>query len=111
MCSFVLLLMHLFFFSEHWEEMKDIFWVCACNKTALSESPVLANGTLRAMRGRILNSESYILVHLLDFNDESLLIDNNTNKRPLEHNLIVSKLIIFISLHNFLFGILLVIIF
>jgi len=47
----------------HWEEIKDAWWVCACNATALEQSPSIPKGFIRARPGRLLLSESYVLVH------------------------------------------------
>jgi hypothetical protein len=47
----------------HWEEIKDSWWVCACNATALEQSPSIPKGFIRARARRLLLSESYVLIH------------------------------------------------
>jgi len=47
----------------HWEEIKDSFWVCACNATALEQSPVIPKGFIRAQSGKLLLSNNYALIH------------------------------------------------
>eukprot|EP01126_Amoeba_proteus_P026282 TRINITY_DN2604_c0_g1_i8.p1 TRINITY_DN2604_c0_g1~~TRINITY_DN2604_c0_g1_i8.p1 ORF type:complete len:265 (-),score=35.27 TRINITY_DN2604_c0_g1_i8:1798-2592(-) len=61
---------------EHWEEAKDLLWVCACNSTALNQSPVLPKDSIKAVPDRILIGEEFILVDKKNLSLESIFTEN-----------------------------------
>jgi len=65
---------------EHWEEMMDTFWVCACTKPALSHSPVLPKGSITAISGRLLIGETYVLLHSEDVTNGAIIYSVNEEK-------------------------------
>jgi hypothetical protein len=76
--------------SAHWEEIKDAWWVCACNATALEQAPSIPKGFIRARPGRLLLSESYVLIH--NHNLSPISFGYNQNDKALLDRLSQDKL-------------------
>jgi len=59
--------------SDYWEESSQELWTCLCTKEMLKQNPIISQGPLRALRGRLLIGPTELLIHADNLQRGSLL--------------------------------------
>eukprot|EP01124_Arcella_intermedia_P036162 TRINITY_DN9414_c0_g1_i1.p1 TRINITY_DN9414_c0_g1~~TRINITY_DN9414_c0_g1_i1.p1 ORF type:complete len:381 (-),score=64.68 TRINITY_DN9414_c0_g1_i1:68-1210(-) len=66
---------------DHWEEMMDSFWVCACTKPALSQSPLWKQGqNFQPKPGSVYLGNFYLLLHQQNIGEAAFQMGETHNE-------------------------------